>query len=202
LIAFGSDVRFLITFCECILDDGQCTPLQISGAHLYAKIGCMERETFTSTKLQLHVYTDQQCSQQYNDGQSARRHTSRGYDFGGYLIPSKVSFKPEFYSCLTCSPDQISQTFNKINSNWYDDDHISAYGNQYAKYSNGGDDGGGRHLVAIGEQNAEVRRHSRHALSSVIQTSHSPFPKDWSDSICWREDRFGVFGTVTGKSTA
>lgn len=112
----------------------------------------MERETFTSTKLQLHVYTDQQCSQPYNDGQSARKHTTRGYDFGGYLIPSKVSFKPEFYSCLTCSLDQISQSFNKINSNWFDDDYISVSSNQNSKSSSAATDdggGGGRRLAAV-----------------------------------------------------
>jgi hypothetical protein len=87
----------------------------------------MERETFTSTKLQLHLYTDQQCSQQYQDGQSARQHANRGYDIGGYNVPSKVTFKPDFYSCLTCSPEEISGTFNKMNENWYDDDRMSSY---------------------------------------------------------------------------
>jgi hypothetical protein len=108
----------------------------------------MERETFTSTKLQLHLYTDQHCSQQYQDGESARRHAKRGYDLGGYRISSKVSFKPEFYSCLTCSPEEISQTFNKVNSNWYDDDSISTYGKNSNSYS-ANDDGGGRRLAAV-----------------------------------------------------
>ena len=31
-------------------------------APLYAKIGCQHRGTYTSTKLQLIVYTDAQCS--------------------------------------------------------------------------------------------------------------------------------------------
>ena len=142
--------RPLLSFCGLFfrLVVLQCIPLQVDGAYFYAKVGCMERETFTSTKLQLHVYTDQQCSQQYNDGQSARKHATRGYDFGNYYIPSKVSFKPEFYSCLTCSPDQISQTFNKVNSNWYDDDRISVYGKQNSKsssYSNGN----GRQLLTV-----------------------------------------------------
>jgi hypothetical protein len=114
----------------------QCVPLQVNGAYLYAKVGCMDRETFTSTKLQLHVYTDQQCSQQYKDGQSARKHATSGYQVGSYHISSKVSFKPEFYSCLTCVPEQISQTFNKLNSNWYDDDYVSAYGSQQSKNNN------------------------------------------------------------------
>ena len=103
----------------------------------------MERETFTSTKLQLHLYTDQQCSQQYQDGQSARQHASRGYDIGGYLVPSKVTFKPDFYSCLTCSPDEISGTFNKMNENWYDDDRMSSYN---------GNNGGRRQLTSTEEE--------------------------------------------------
>lgn len=116
----------------------QCVPLQVNGnsMSLYAKIGCMERETFTSTKLQLHVYTDQQCSQKYEDGQSPRKHATRGYELGNHRVASKVSFKPEFYSCLTCEPEQISKTFNKLNSNWYDDDYISSYGKQQSKNSN------------------------------------------------------------------
>ena len=106
----------------------------------------MERETFTSTKLQLHLYTDQQCSQQYQDGQSARQHASRGYDIGGYLVPSKVTFKPDFYSCLTCSPDEISGTFNKMNENWYDDDRMSSYNGK------NGNNGGRRQLTSTEEE--------------------------------------------------
>jgi len=115
-----------------------CNPLQgvdgVSG--IYAKIGCMERETFTSTKLQLILYTDQQCSVLYNDGQTARKHASRGYELNGALVSSKVSFNPAFYSCLSCSPENIAYTFNKLNSNWYDDDYISEHGNKNG--NNGG----------------------------------------------------------------
>jgi hypothetical protein len=125
-----------------------CTQMQFNGAYIYVKIGCMERETFTSTKLQLHLYTDQHCSQQYQDGQSARKHAIHGYDLGGYRLSSKVSFKPEFYSCLTCAPDEISQTFNKVNSNWYDDDYVSTNGKQANSYSYN-DDGGGRRLADV-----------------------------------------------------
>jgi hypothetical protein len=110
----------------------------------------MERETFTSTKLQLHLYTDQQCSQQFQDGQTARQHANRGYDLGGYGVPSKVTFKPEFYSCLTCTPEEISGTFNKMNDNWYDDDRI----NYYNKNGNGG----GRHReLTSGTDDLKVR---------------------------------------------
>lgn len=132
----------------------------------------MERETFTSTKLQLHVYTDQQCSQQYNDGQSARKHATRGYDFGNYYIPSKVSFKPEFYSCLTCSPDQVSQTFNKVSSNWYDDDRFSVYGKQYSKSSSSYSNGNGRQLtIAASTEHLQVRH--RILLSEGLGTMAS-----------------------------
>jgi hypothetical protein len=117
----------------------------------------MERETFTSTKLQLHLYTDQQCSQHYQDGQSARQHANRGYDIGGYNVPSKVTFKPDFYSCLTCSPDEISGTFNKMNENWYDDDRMSSYN---------GKNGGRRQLTST---STEVELQVRTIL--VISTS-------------------------------
>lgn len=93
----------------------------------------MQRETFTSTKLQLHIYTDAQCSQHFDDGETSRKHSTRGYQIGNKVLSAKVSFKPEFYSCLTCEPDAISYTFNKKNSNWYDDDYISTYGNKQSK---------------------------------------------------------------------
>ena len=36
-----------------------------------------------------------------------------------------MSFRPPFYSCLDCAPEEISDTFNKRSTNWYDDDFIS-----------------------------------------------------------------------------
>jgi hypothetical protein len=111
----------------------------------------MERETFTSTKLQLHLYTDQQCSQQYQDGLSARQHAIRGYDLGGYRIPSKVTFKPDFYSCLTCTPEEISSTFNKVSSSWYDDDRMTSYS------KNGNNDGGRQRQLANSDEDQQVR---------------------------------------------
>jgi len=93
---------------------------------LYAKIGCMDRETFTSTKLQLHVYEDAQCSIPYYDGATSKRHSSRGYEINGSYFSSRVSFRPPFYTCQSCAPEQISDTFNK--RIWYDDDYISVYG--------------------------------------------------------------------------
>jgi len=95
---------------------------------LYAKIGCTQRETFTSTKLQLHVYTDNLCSIPFDDGQSDKRHSSKGYEINGYLFSTRVSFRPPFYSCLNCVPEEVSETFNKKSGNWYDDDYIAQYG--------------------------------------------------------------------------
>lgn len=117
-----------------------CVALQVDGKGntLYAKVGCMDKETFTSTKLQLHLYTDQQCSQKYDDGQTSRQHATKGYLVSGNRVATRISFNPEFLSCQTCSPDEFSETFNKLNSNWYDDDYISQFGEKEAK--NDGDD--------------------------------------------------------------
>jgi hypothetical protein len=101
-----------------------------SDVQLYAKIGCMERETFTSTKLALHLYTDSQCSQLYDDGESTRRHSSKGYEINGYTFSTRVSFRPPFYTCETCKPEEISDTFNKKAGTWYDDDYISEHGSK------------------------------------------------------------------------
>jgi len=109
---------------------------------LYAKIGCMERETFTSTKLELHVYTDRQCSQPYRDFRSSREHSKKGYVVGNYEVSTKVSFRPPFYSCTACTPEGISATFNKKSGSWYDDDYISQYGNKYGNYRNDRDQHG------------------------------------------------------------
>jgi hypothetical protein len=112
-----------------------CVALQVDGMGntLYAKVGCMNKETFTSTRLQLHLYTDQQCSQKFDDGQTSRQHATKGYLVNGNRIATKMTFNPEFLSCQTCSPDAIAETFNKLNSNWYDDDFISRYGGKEAK---------------------------------------------------------------------
>jgi len=61
-----------------------------SDVKLYAKIGCQHRNTYTSTKLQLIVYTDQQCSQVYggDDGEVNKD----GYDLDGYFLSNKVCF--------------------------------------------------------------------------------------------------------------
>ena len=120
----------------------QCVMLQeteYASRKLYAKIGCMQRETFTSTKLQLHVYQDAQCSIPYDDGETNKRHTSKGYEINGYYLSTRVSFRPAFYSCQTCNPDGVAETFNKKTGNWYDDDYITTHGKKTNTTSN--DDG-------------------------------------------------------------
>jgi len=100
-----------------------------SDQKLYAKIGCLERETYTSTKLKIHVYTDKQCSEEYDDGDSNKK----GYSINGYYFNSKVSFRPPFYTCNTCKPKSISSSFSKRGTYWYDDD-AAANGQQMYKY--------------------------------------------------------------------
>ena len=60
---------------------------------LYAKIGCQHRGTYTSTKLQLIVYTDKQCSKVY--GGENNEANSDGYDLNGYFLSNKVSHEGE-----------------------------------------------------------------------------------------------------------
>ena len=50
-------------------------------------------------------------------------------------IYTQVSFRPPFYSCQSCTPEEISNTFTKQYSAWYDDDYISQNG-QRQKYAN------------------------------------------------------------------
>jgi len=111
----------------------QCVKLQqstYSSSKLYAKIGCLEGETSTSTKLQMHVYTNNQCTRHYKDGLSRRTHSTNGYIISGNRFSSKVSFRPPFYNCQSCSSDEVAETFDKDNAYWYDDDYISTYGKQ------------------------------------------------------------------------
>lgn len=105
---------------------------------LYAKIGCMQRETSTSTKLQLHLYRDAQCSSPYDDGATNKHRTSKGYEINGYYLSTRVSFRPAFYSCQTCTPAEVAETFNKKTGNWYDDDYITTHGKKTNTTSNGG----------------------------------------------------------------
>jgi len=117
-----------------------------SSQQLYAKIGCMERETFTSTKLALHLYTDAECSQPYDDGESSRRHSTKGYEINGYTFSTHVSFRPPFYTCATCAPETISDSFNKRAGTWYDDDYISEHGTAQEQDADGNDDGQGYYV--------------------------------------------------------
>ena len=98
-----------------------------SDVKLYAKIGCQDRDTYTSTKLQLIVYKDAQCSVPFkNNADDARKD---GYLINDkYFVSNKVSFRPNFYSCQSCQPDRIHDSFSKQYSHWYDDDYISRMG--------------------------------------------------------------------------
>ena len=99
----------------------------------------MERETFTSTKLQLHLYTDNACSVHYDDERSKKQHVKNGYDVNGLSFGTKVSFRPPFYTCQTCQPTWVSDSFRKSSSYWYDDDYISENGHR--REYNDDDDG-------------------------------------------------------------
>jgi len=59
-----------------------------ASTQLYAKIGCRHRDTYTSTKLQLIVYTDKQCSNTYSEDEMK----SDGYDINGYFFSNKVCY--------------------------------------------------------------------------------------------------------------
>ena len=120
---------------------------------LYAKIGCLERETYTSTKLWIHVYTDEQCSQAYDDGQTKNQRSRKGYHIDGYYFNAKVSFHPSFFACATCKPTSIADSFTLDATSWSDDDWIDdyvpmddvyykvqQYVNNEVKYSNDDDD--------------------------------------------------------------
>jgi len=44
------------------------------------------------------------------------------------ISSAKVSFRPPFYSCQGCNPEEVSASFSKQYSAWYDDDYISNQG--------------------------------------------------------------------------
>ena len=113
----------------------------------------MERETFTSTKLSLHFYTDSTCSTPYDDGYPSRRHSNQGYEVRGTLISSEVSFRPPFYTCQTCEPESIAETFNKLAGTFYDDDYISSHGG--AREQEGDDGEGDENDEDNGDDNAK-----------------------------------------------
>ena len=53
---------------------------------LYAKIGCQHRDTYTSTKLQVIVYRDKQCSRASSDDEMK----SDEYEINGYFLSNRV----------------------------------------------------------------------------------------------------------------
>jgi len=110
---------------------------------LYAKIGCQHRDTYTSTKLQLILYEDAQCSQPFENSEDMK--VKDGYYVGDYFMSNKVSFRPPFYNCQSCHPDAVSATFSKSATAWYDDDHISEFGTKYDNEDEGGNDDGNQY---------------------------------------------------------
>lgn len=56
---------------------------------------------------------------------------------------SQVSFRPPFYSCQGCHPEQVSDSFSTRYSAWYDDDYISTTGQKRVYSSNSNNDQGG-----------------------------------------------------------
>ncbi|KAL7486211.1 hypothetical protein ACHAW6_011810 [Cyclotella cf. meneghiniana] len=123
-LTHGNDFRLPgdVGFLNCVMLKETAN----SDLKLYAKIGCQHRDTYTSTKLQLIVYKDAQCSRPFqNTEEDARKD---GYVVNGYFLSNKVSFRPNFYSCQSCLPDEIADSFSKRYSHWYDDDYISRMG--------------------------------------------------------------------------
>ena len=57
----------------------------------------------------------------------------------------QVSFRPPFYSCQGCYPEEVSGTFSTQYSAWYDDDYISTTGQKrvYSSGNQGGDNADG-----------------------------------------------------------
>jgi hypothetical protein len=142
-----------------------------SDVKLYAKIGCQHRDTYTSTKLQLIVYKDAQCSVPFqNTDEDARKD---GYLVNRYFLSNKVSFRPNFYSCQSCLPDEISDTFSKRYSHWYDDDYISRMG-QKQKYQ---DDG----AVEVEEDYADVNGTNATDDGAYYQANDDIYASQYND---------------------
>ena len=75
-------------YISVLLSPPQCVMIKETAnddVPLYAKIGCQHRDTYTSTKLQLIVYTDAQCSKGYGG-----EIKNDGYDLNGYWLSNKV----------------------------------------------------------------------------------------------------------------
>ena len=85
-LAYGDDFELPgdVGFLNCVM----LKETQDDDQPLYAKIGCQHRDTYTSTKLQLLLYNDAQCSNAYYDEEENR---ADGYDINGYFLSNKVS---------------------------------------------------------------------------------------------------------------
>lgn len=57
----------------------------------------------------------------------------KGWYINGSYFNPRVSFRPPFYTCSTCKPTDISSSFTKQGTYWYDDDR-AANGGQIWKY--------------------------------------------------------------------
>eukprot|EP00957_Ditylum_brightwellii_P137811 10505824-Ditylum_brightwellii.AAC.1 len=74
------------TFLNCIM----LQETAYSEQKRYAKIVCnLKNNAMTSTKLQLCVFTDKQCSVPYNDGQSDNAHANNVISSMGTLSAKK-----------------------------------------------------------------------------------------------------------------
>jgi hypothetical protein len=192
-----------LSLSSCCIRNSQCVQIVSSSTGnmpLYAKIGCMNRETYTSTKLQLHVYKDAQCSQRYDDGRTAREHATRGYLIGYNTLSTKVSFRPPFYSCMTCAPEEVSANFNKKSVNWYDDDYINNSGkkqNNNNNAQNKNDDNGGNKDDLYDDQYRSANDDVSYGGGRQLMVAEST----WADQLevsctglcCFRDVSYTVF---------
>eukprot|EP00956_Cyclotella_meneghiniana_P012431 scaffold17647_cov68-Cyclotella_meneghiniana.AAC.11 len=121
-LTYGHDFRLPgdVGFLNCVLLKETAN----SDQKLYAKIGCQQRDTYTSTKLQLNVYKDAQCSKSYENWEDQGR--KDGYTINNYFLSNK-----------SCHPEEIADSFSKRYSHWYDDDYISRMGSKQ-KYEDDG----------------------------------------------------------------
>jgi hypothetical protein len=109
-------------------DAGFLNCVQLPGSSsqiLYAKIGCEDRKTVSSTKFVLRIYKDQNCSKPYDEGFKS---SFKGKYINGYWLSTSVSFSPSFHKCERCTPAQVASSFTR-GKYWYDDDYINFQGN-------------------------------------------------------------------------
>jgi hypothetical protein len=101
-----------------------------SSQTLYAKIGCEDRKTVSSTKFVLRIYRDQSCSVPFNE---RFKSSFQGKYINGYWMSTSVSFSPNFRKCQRCFPTQVASSFTR-GKYWYDDDYINFQGTYIIMY--------------------------------------------------------------------